>query len=298
MTINNIVNTNNDVLSQDMYEEYIIESIQLAGSDWYYLPRTMVDEDKLLREDVHSSFNNAYQIEGYITEENAFLNTRPTIGREGLEIIDGANLAIAKSRFHEIVPDVVRPFEGDLVYSSVYNGIFEIRHVEHEKPFFEFSDLTLYHLKIVKYQYNHDTFDTDIDEIDEIQYNYAYSVNLSYNNLIGSFSVGDIVIQDLSNGITVSGKISNIDEIDNIITLVDITSNDELQNNFGISSTSLLYNDAGSTLEITKLYDIDETLTEEESERVMPHEPVQQNQDFEIDVNDYTSKSNNPFWGS
>ena len=53
----------------DLYEDIIIESMKIYGQDVYYLPRTIVNEDKILSDDVSSSFDASYKIELYI--ENA-----------------------------------------------------------------------------------------------------------------------------------------------------------------------------------------------------------------------------------
>ena len=45
---------------QQLYEDIVIESLKIYGQDVYYLPRTIVNENKLFGEDVPSSFGNAY----------------------------------------------------------------------------------------------------------------------------------------------------------------------------------------------------------------------------------------------
>ena len=44
---------------QNLYEDIIIESLKIYGQDVYYMPREIVNEDKILGEDVPSKFSTA-----------------------------------------------------------------------------------------------------------------------------------------------------------------------------------------------------------------------------------------------
>ena len=57
---------------QLLFEDIIIESLKLYGQDVYYLPRTIVNEDRILGDDVPSSFNSSYKIEMYIENVDGF----------------------------------------------------------------------------------------------------------------------------------------------------------------------------------------------------------------------------------
>ena len=48
---------------QNLYEDIIIESLKIYGQDVYYLPRTLINEDKLLGEDVPSKFGSSHKVE-------------------------------------------------------------------------------------------------------------------------------------------------------------------------------------------------------------------------------------------
>ena len=51
---------------QNLYEDLIIESLQIYGQDVYYIPRTLVNRDDILNEDPASKFDDAYLLEMYI----------------------------------------------------------------------------------------------------------------------------------------------------------------------------------------------------------------------------------------
>jgi hypothetical protein len=58
---------------QDLYEDIIIESLKIYGQDVFYLPRTIVNEDRILGEDVPSRFSASYQIEMYLEDGGKIL---------------------------------------------------------------------------------------------------------------------------------------------------------------------------------------------------------------------------------
>ena len=57
---------------QDLYENIIIESLKVYGQDVYYLPRDVVNEDRVLGDDVPSRFNSSYIVEMYIENIEGF----------------------------------------------------------------------------------------------------------------------------------------------------------------------------------------------------------------------------------
>ena len=48
---------------QQLFEDLVIESLQMFGQDVYYLPREIVNKDKLFLDDVPSRFSDAYKVE-------------------------------------------------------------------------------------------------------------------------------------------------------------------------------------------------------------------------------------------
>ena len=57
---------------QTLYENLVIESLKIYGQDCYYLPRTVVNENRIFGEDVPSMFDDAYKIEMYIENIEGF----------------------------------------------------------------------------------------------------------------------------------------------------------------------------------------------------------------------------------
>lgn len=281
------------------YQKLMDDIIQAVGTDFYYLPKERLDVDAFLREDIHRVFNDAYVIEGYIKNKDQYVHSINTQAKYGIDYREYVTLCVTKKRFHDVMPDeFIRPRTGDLIYSPTYKGVFSINYTEHEMPFYQLQQLTFYELYLERYVYNQDTLDTGIPTVDNIQYKYGYQITIQYTDMVGTFFIGDKIDQSI-NGIAITGKIASIDTNNNRLTIVDITSSDELQLNFAVSDIYLVYDTSNNAkrFEISKIYDVDSTLTNQETELVMPNSKVAYNQELEKDVNDYIDPlPNNPFW--
>ena len=55
-----------------LYEDLTEESIKMYGHDVYYLPRTLVNRDLILGEDVSSKFTQSYMAEMYFETTEGF----------------------------------------------------------------------------------------------------------------------------------------------------------------------------------------------------------------------------------
>lgn len=220
---------------QRLYEDIIIESLKIYGQDVYYIPRELVNEDRIFGEDVPSRFSNAYKIEMYIENVEGFDGEGDLFTKFGVEIRDQATFIVARKRWSWIVGQVTnainseRPLEGDLIYMPLSNKIFQIMHVEHEQPFYQLANLPTYKLRCELFEYNDEDFDTGIDNIDGVeQIGYTIDLLLEPNfdspNYQGppNFIIGDEVIQLKSNGEYVHGEVVGYNRTTNILKLAHV----------------------------------------------------------------------------
>ena len=160
---------------QQLYEDIIIESLKIYGQDVYYLPRTIVNENRLFGEDVPSSFGNAYKIEMYVENTEGFDGEGDLYTRFGVEIRDAATFVVSKRRWSHMMSQVStrveidRPKEGDLIYLGLSKSMFQVMHVEHEQPFYQLSQFPTYKLRCELFEYSEEDFDTGIASIDDIE---------------------------------------------------------------------------------------------------------------------------------
>lgn len=162
----------NNEFEQELLENLAIESIKINGVDVYYLPRSLFDTDQIFKEDVLSTFNKGYFIEVYVKNIEGFAGEREILTKFGLESRQQVTFVIARRRFDEEIgfqTGKSRPFEGDLVFFPVTQGLFEIKYVDHQKPFYQLSDRYVYELKCEKVEYSSERLNTGIPQVDNVE---------------------------------------------------------------------------------------------------------------------------------
>lgn len=169
---------------QNMYEDLVIESLKFYGQDVYYLPREIVNKDKVFLDDVPSRFSDSYKIEMYIENVDAFGGEGDLFSKFGVELRDQATFVVARRRWKKLIGDKLdaynfRPREGDLIYLPMSQSIFEIFKVETETPFYQLSQLPTFRLQCELFEYNDEDFDTDIEDIDLVEDESAYQYKLT-----------------------------------------------------------------------------------------------------------------------
>ena len=200
--------TNEQYLVQDL----IIESIKIYGHDVYYMPRTLVNEDTLYSEDTISAFNDAYVVEMYIKNVDGFEGEGDFMSRFGLEIRDQITFSVAQRTFKNLLLDSTydRPKEGDIIYFPLTKKVFEIRFVEHESVFYQTGALQTYDLVCELFQYEDQAIDTGIEDIDKIEREESYSIDVVLDSGTGTYSTGETIYQgtDLASANTTAEVVS------------------------------------------------------------------------------------------
>ena len=145
----------------------------------YYLPRTIVNKDIILGEDVASRFNNAFPIEAYFETSEGFAGQQELINKFGLEIREDTTFTISKRRFALLVERKAtlvregRPNEGDILYMPLMNSFFEIQFVEDQQPFYQLGNLPVYKLRVTRWEYSNEDLNTGVDAIDVAEDTYS-----------------------------------------------------------------------------------------------------------------------------
>ena len=256
---------------QDLYEDIIIESLKIYGQDVYYLPRDIVNEDRILGDDVPSRFNSSYKIEMYIENVEGFDGEGDLFTKFGVEIRDQATFIVSRKRWANSVArydnelSSVRPLEGDLIYLPLSNKLFQIMQVEHEQPFYQLSNLPTYKLRTELFEYNDEDLDTGIDEIDVIERAHAYEYLLTLDSASNGFTIGETATQTFSTGVTMQGEISKWSDSDNILGLIHVGASDGL------------YHEFTTTLQISSLTSVATVTAVTEDNQISANE---QNDDF------------------
>jgi len=106
----------------------------------------------------------------------------------GIRVTDEATFVISRERFEESVAPFLeqdadytlsnRPKEGDLIFFPLGQKIFEIKFVEHEKPFYQLQKNYVYQLQCELFEYEDEVIDTNVNTIDEIVQTEGYIARL------------------------------------------------------------------------------------------------------------------------
>lgn len=185
---------------QRLYEDLIIEALKIYGHDVYYIPRKIVNEDAIFREDVLSSFGSAYMIETYVASNDGFQGDGDLLSKFGVEIRNQIDIVISRRRWEQLVgrfrkPDekngTMRPNEGDLIYFPLFRALFEIKFVEDKSPFYQLNNLPTYTMTCESFEYNNQNIDTGVEDIDEIERGEGELYSLTISSPLGTFEIGE-----------------------------------------------------------------------------------------------------------
>jgi len=162
---------------QNLVQDLINEQIKMYGVEVYYIPRQFVTEKTVIREVVESQFNNAYPIEAYIENTSGYGGQGTILSKFGIQEIDDLTLIISKERFETYITPIMstltniktykRPKEGDLIWFPLGDRIFEIKYVEHEKPFYQLQKNYVYEFQCELFRFSDEVIDTGISYIDD-----------------------------------------------------------------------------------------------------------------------------------
>lgn len=218
---------------QDLYEDLVIESIKFYGQSVYYIPRSILNRDKILFDDIPSRFSNAYKIEMYLDTVDGWSGEGQLFQKFGIEIRDAASFIVSKKRWkqvvksynNEIVGDM--PSEGDLIYLPMTRSLFEITFVEKNTPFYQLSKINVFRMDCELFEYNDESLDTGIPEIDLIEtIGYELKLTLDPDSDTIPITVGEIFTQTLDGGINITGEVVGWDRSRQVVSLAHVGADD------------------------------------------------------------------------
>ena len=200
---------------QNLVQDLINEQLRMYGVEVYYLPRRYVTEKTIIREVIESQFVDAYPLEAYIENYEGYEGNTTILSKFGIQSSQEISLIISQERFETYITPLIknkpniklstRPKEGDLIYFPLGDRLFEIKFVEHEKPFYQLQKNYVYLLKCELFRYEDEVIDTDIDEIDSTV---EIESNIQTLTLVSSGSTATATTS-IANGAVVSIIVTN-----------------------------------------------------------------------------------------
>lgn len=181
---------------QRLYEDLVIESLKIYGHDVYYLPREIVNApDGIYGEDVLSKFDENYLIEMYLADVQGFGGDGTLLTKFGVRIAEEATFIISKRRWEDLISSsnnlitTQRPNEGDALYFPLTGQLFQIKFVEHNKPFRQLNQITTYQLICEVMEYADERLETGVEEIDKIRREEGFSITFNITNGIKQINI-------------------------------------------------------------------------------------------------------------
>ena len=162
---------------QNLVQSLINEQLRMYGVEVHYLPRKYMTENTVIREVIQSKFDDAYPLEAYVDTYDGYAENPVLMSKFGIEGTNEVTLTISRERWETYIEPLMkneanvklttRPKEGDLIYFPLGDRLFEIKYVEHEKPFYQLQKTYVYQLRCELFRYEDEVIDTGIAAIDD-----------------------------------------------------------------------------------------------------------------------------------
>ena len=272
---------------QNLFEDLVIESLQMFGQDVYYLPREIVNKDKIFLDDVPSRFSDAYKVEMYIENTEGFEGEGDLFTKFGIELRDQATFIVSRKRWVQLVGKRLevanfRPREGDLIYLPMSESMFEIRRVETETPFYQLKDLPTFRLQCELFEYSGEDFDTGVDTIQDVETENSFKYHLELDSGGGRFIQGETVTQ-VFDTYQMKGEVAFASDSGNTLHLIHSGATDGLFHEW-TTTKSIIGDNSQHVATPTSINQINDILNDNQNKTF---------DDFESDFLDFSES--NPF---
>ncbi len=163
---------------QGLIQDLINEQLRMYGVEIYYLPRKYITEKTVIREVIQSVFDDAYPLEAYVENFDGYADNTTILSKFGIQQTQELTITVSRERYETYIAPLIkneaniklstRPKEGDLIYFPLGDRLFEIKFVEHEKPFYQLQKNYVYTLKCELFRYEDELIDTGVSQIDDL----------------------------------------------------------------------------------------------------------------------------------
>lgn len=186
MTVNPFFEFSDVGAEQDLWEDLIVESIQMFGEDLQYIPRHLFNYDQLMGADDSSKFDVAYTIEMRTKSVLGFSGDKEFYSQFGHQIRDEVVFTVARQRWMAEVgskEDTPTPDEGDLIWHPRYKKLFVIKYVDPREAFYQLGKVYTWELTCEVFEYSGETIDTGVEDVDAIENQTPTDANTGPNSV-------------------------------------------------------------------------------------------------------------------
>ena len=192
---------------QRLVQDLINEQLKIYGVEVIYLPRRIVSKDSIFTEIESSKFSDNFAIEAYVNTFDGYGGAGDIMTKFGMSLKDELIVTISKERFEDFISPFLqglpegeievatRPSEGDLIYFPLGKRIFEIKFVEHEKPFYQLGKNYVYELRCELFELEDemggwDQVSTTTEAIDDALVDQGYITSLKLISIGSTATLG------------------------------------------------------------------------------------------------------------
>ena len=173
----------------NLIDDLVIEQIAMYGVDILYMPRHMLNLDKLLHESSKVAFEIALPMPMYIKTFDGYDQGMELLTKFGVRSSDQITFQLSRTQFETFYSPFMkqyyqsinggeelnrlegeidtRPKEGDLIYFPFDDGIFEIKYVNFDQPFFQLGKGYIFEIQCEKFEYSGERFSTGYEDVDD-----------------------------------------------------------------------------------------------------------------------------------
>jgi len=167
-----------------------------------YIPRSTGSAvDLVFGDDPTKRFDAAYPVEVYIKNVDNF-DGNELFSKFGLEVQNQIKFLMTTDAFTRRVPSTYsRPREGDLLWLTNFQALFEIKFVNQQYFFYAFGQKKFYGFELVceRFRYNNEDVDTGITAIDNAINSQAITYNFQMvSQGVGTYQLGETVYQGVN----------------------------------------------------------------------------------------------------
>ena len=177
---------------QSLVDDLVREQIKIYGLDVIYMPRRHLNLDKLLHESSKVAFEVGLPIPMYLKTVDGYDNGMEVLSKFGVRSSDEITMVMSRSEFttyyspylkeyynsingdpagtklDSLIGEIdTRPKEGDLIFFPFDDGIFEIKYVMFDQPFFQLGRGYVFEIQCEKFEYSGESFSTGYERVDE-----------------------------------------------------------------------------------------------------------------------------------
>lgn len=167
----NIMSGSRNPNEQDLVADLVEEAIEQRGVYVRYIVRDELNPDYLLGESSMSEFKEGYQLPMFVESVEHFNGNGDIFDAFGINKVDSSIFQVGARKFRMEVSskaNIDRPREGDLIYLSMSDSLWEITKVKLDLKYYQMGKNYTYRLICKLFAYSHENIDNPESDFNDL----------------------------------------------------------------------------------------------------------------------------------